>query len=60
MSTSVAKKPVSYWVHVVIMFLFMFCFGFLPPFGGDITVYGMKVLGIFIGTFYGWITIGFM
>lgn len=37
----------------------MFGFGFLPPIGGNISQFGMQVLGIFIGTFYGWIFIEF-
>ena len=53
------KKPMSYWVHVGIMFAIMIGFGFIPPFGGDITPFGMRVLGIFIGTFWGWIFVDF-
>ena len=54
------KKPMSYWIHTAIVLLFMVGFGFLPPLGGDITPFGMRVLGIFIGTFWGWIFIEFM
>ena len=59
MSIVVNKKPASYWIHAVISVAIMLCFGFIPPLGGDITPFGMKVLGIFVGTFYGWIFVDF-
>ena len=40
-------------MHFVIVLLFMFGFRYLPPIG-DITPYGMQVIGIFIGVLYGW------
>ena len=43
--------------HYVITFLLIFGFGFLPPFG-QMSAYGMGVLGTFIGAIYGWTTIG--
>lgn len=54
MSTNVQQgnKPIEF-VHVSIVFLFMFAFRFiLPP--EPITAYGMNVLGIFLGVIYGW------
>ena len=43
-------------IHKCIVLLFMFIFPFLPVFG-EMTPMGMKILGIFIGAIYGWITI---
>ena len=43
-------------VHITIMLLLMIGVGFLPPVG-QITPLGMKVLGVFFGTLYGWIFI---
>lgn len=50
---SIFKKK---YIHIIIMFLFTFGIGLLPPFG-EMTDYGMDVLGVFIGTLYGWIFI---
>lgn len=47
----------KYYLHSAIVFLFVFGFGFLPPFD-PITAEGMKVAGIFIGVVYGWSTVG--
>lgn len=44
----------SYYFHIVMVFVISLGIGALPPFG-QITGYGMQVLGIFIGTLYGWI-----
>lgn len=54
------KKTMSYWIHTVICIGLMVGIGFLPPIGGAITPFGMKVLGIFVGTFYGWIFLEFI
>lgn len=54
-----AKSQTGYYVNSAIVVLIMFCFGFLPSFGG-ITEMGMKVLGIFLGVLYGWIFVGFI
>lgn len=43
----------AYVIHCAIGLFFMFGFGLIPPFG-PITVLGMKVLGIFIGSIYMW------
>lgn len=40
-------------LHVVITFVLMFGFGFLPTFS-TITPEGMKLIGIFLGLLYGW------
>ena len=44
-------------IHYVIVFALCFLFRFLPPFG-QVTPYGMGILGTFIGAIYGWSTIG--
>lgn len=44
-------------VHYVIVFALCFLFRFVPPFG-QITPYGMGILGTFIGAIYGWSFVG--
>ena len=44
-------------MHYFIAALLIFGFRFLPPFG-EMTSYGMGVLGTFIGAVYGWSFIG--
>ena len=46
--TKLAKStsPIQY-IHIAISVLFMFGFGYLPPFS-TVTPLGMKLLGIFI------------
>lgn len=53
------KKIDLSWLHLVIMFLLMFCFGFISPIGA-ITSLGMKMVGIFFGLLYGWSTMGML
>lgn len=43
----------------LVVFFFMFGFGFIPPFG-QMTEVGMKILGVFIGAVYGWTAIGIL
>ena len=57
MSSSEKKKDLYYVHSAITIALFVFT-GFLPPFG-DITPLGMKVLGVFLGMLYGWLTVGF-
>lgn len=45
------------YVHCAIVFVFAFFFRFVPPIG-QITPYGMGILGTFIAAIYGWSTIG--
>lgn len=54
---AMGKKNLVYYINVIIYFAITFGIGFLPPFG-QITELGMKVLGVFIGVIYGWITLG--
>ncbi len=55
------NKPVkiSYWIHAVIFVILTIGIGMISPFG-QITEYGMKILGIFVGLIYGWTFIGFI
>lgn len=52
-----ANKKDAYWLHMIIMLLFMIGFGYLPTIE-PITSIGMRVLGIFIGLLYGWTFLG--
>ena len=45
------------YVHCAIVFVLAFFFRFVPPIG-QITPYGMGILGTFITAIYGWSTIG--
>lgn len=42
------------YIHIAIMFILTIGIGILPPFG-QMTEYGMHILGVFIGVVYGWI-----
>lgn len=53
------KKFNKTTIQWIIIFFFMFGFGFLPPIG-QITPAGMRALGIFIGAVYGWTVIGIL
>ncbi|MBQ2775913.1 MAG: hypothetical protein IJF50_00325 [Peptococcaceae bacterium] len=44
-------------IHYAVVFALCFLFRFLPPIG-QVTPYGMGILGTFIGAIYGWSTIG--
>jgi sodium-dependent dicarboxylate transporter 2/3/5 len=45
------------YVHCAVVFVLAFFFRFLPPIG-QVTPYGMGILGTFIAAIYGWSTIG--
>lgn len=45
------------WIHFIVVFVLAFFFRFLPPIG-QITPYGMGILGTFIAAIWGWSTIG--
>lgn len=53
MQLSIRQKK---YIHILLIISIMFFFRYIPPIG-QITSYGMAVLGIFIGCIYGW-TIG--
>lgn len=46
----------NYYINVAIMLVLMIFFRFIPAFG-SMTEMGMAVLGVFIGTIYGWMTL---
>ncbi len=48
---SVSSKKTSYYIHTLIILLFTFGFGQLPPFG-EITTQGCK-LSVFFWVYYG-------
>lgn len=56
MSTASAKTDVKYYIHVLIMLLLFFGFGYISPIG-TITAVGMQVLGVFLGMIWGWMFI---
>ncbi len=57
MSNTLSNKRI--WIHFAIMLVLLIGIGFLPPFG-EITPMGMKILGVFVGTLYGWIFLDFV
>lgn len=58
-SQDAKKDNMKIAIKVAIMLLVTFGVGYLPPFG-DITPFGMKVLGAFLGTLFGWLTLDFI
>ena len=46
----------STYIHLAVMLACFVGIGMLPPFG-QITPVGMKILGVFVGTLYGWMFI---
>jgi len=46
----------SQYINIIVMLCIMIFFRFIPPFGA-MTKEGMAVLGVFLGTVYGWLTI---
>lgn len=52
------KTKRTTWIHTAIGILLMFLIASLPPFHSAVTQTGMKVLGVFIGTLYLWMTVG--
>jgi len=45
--------------HNIVVLLLMFGLKYVPPFG-QVTEFGMAILGIFLGIIYGWLTLGFL
>ena len=54
MAEIVKNKNIMFYFKVLIYLVIMFGIGMLPPFG-QITPFGMKILGIFVATIFGWI-----
>ena len=59
MTTQVKNKNTSYYINSFICVALMILFRFIPT-TGAITPYGMEILGIFLGSIYGWCTVGFI
>ena len=61
MTTQSTSKHSStgYLINSVICIALMVLLRFVPPIG-QITPYGMEVLGIFLGSIWGWCTVGFV
>lgn len=60
MSSEASKKTnMYYYINSAIVILLMFVVPLIPSFG-SITPMGMKVLGVFLGMLYGWLTVGFV
>lgn len=57
MSGVLNRKNTAYTINSVICVLIMLLFGMIPA-PAPMTQLGMKVIGIFIGMIYGWITVG--
>lgn len=47
------------YIHIFIMIAIAVVIGLMPPFA-NITLVGMKVLGVFISVLYGWMFVGLM
>lgn len=54
-----AKFDKKYFLNCALVLIVMFGFGLLPPFG-EMTQFGMGILGILIASIYGWVTLGFV
>ena len=61
MTTQSTSKHGSsgYLINSIICIALMLLFRFIPPIS-QITPYGMEVLGIFLGSIWGWCTVGFI
>ena len=57
--TEQTKLTPSYLIHSFYMYCTDGWGWFLPPIGG-ITPYGMDILGIFLGSIYGWVFVDFI
>lgn len=51
------KKFDSLYIHIIICAALMIGFGYIPPVA-PLTPEGMRIIGIFIGMVYGWLTSG--
>lgn len=54
-----ANPNMWYYINSVVCVVLMVGFRFLPTFG-QVTPYGMEVLGIFFGAIYGWLYLAFI
>lgn len=54
-----SQSHAKHYIYCAIMVALTFGIGMLPPIA-EITPLGMKVLGIFVGTVFGWCTLGLL
>lgn len=54
-----AKVTPVYIINSIITIALMIGVRWLPPIG-DITPYGMEILGLFLGSIYGWVFVGYL
>ena len=59
MSEALKNKNITKGIKFVVMLALIIGIGLLPPFG-QITPMGMKILGVFVGTLFGWLCIDFI
>lgn len=59
MSTVAKNQNIVKMIKFFIMLVLIVGIGMLPPFGG-ITPMGMKILGVFVGTLFGWMVLDFV
>lgn len=59
MSSKTKNKDLTYYINSAIVVLLMFLVPYIEPFG-MITEAGMRVLGVFLGMLWGWLTVGFV
>lgn len=57
MSVKILFQKNKTFMNAVVVFLLMILIGFLPP-PTPITPLGMKILGVFVGMLFGWLTMG--
>ena len=58
-SANIKRQNYMITIKVVVMIALIICIGNMPPVG-TITPMGMRVLGAFIGTLFGWLTLDFI
>ena len=56
---SVRKKIAVFFLHWIIVAGLMLFFRYIPPVG-EITMYGMQILGTFLGLIWGWMFLDFL
>lgn len=57
--SNIAKKKGIFFLHWLIVLALMLGFRYIPTMG-EITPYGMQILGIFLGLVWGWIFLDFL
>lgn len=57
--TNISKKQKIYYLNSAICIIIMICGRWVSPING-VTPFGMEILGLFLGSIYGWVTVGFI